>query len=78
MDDSFVIDVLILGRDGVSLGGKLLNCSLKLTKAIVPVSKRNLRSNENQQSREQDFAFHIAGSADIPVGGSRASRLASR
>ena len=82
VNDALVIDVLILGRYGVSLRRDLLNCSLKFTKALAPVSKWNLRNNYQQQNGEEDFAFHnkwsadIRWNADIPVGGSRASLLA--
>ena len=77
MDDSLVVDVLITGSGGGSLRRDLLNCRLKFTKAVAPVSKRNLRSNEKQQNREEDLTFHsgVPRSADILVGGSRASLL---
>lgn len=69
VNDAFVIDVLIVWGDRAPLRRQLLYCCLKFTKAIATINKRDLRSNEDKQNRQKDFAFHLGAPTSLSAVG---------
>src|SRR5215831_12491624 len=62
MDNALVIYVLIVLSGRSSLSCELLNCVVQSVKPVAAVRERDLRSDEQQQNREQDFASHTEAS----------------
>src|SRR2546423_12288398 len=58
MNYALVIDVLGIVESCDTLHSKLLNHAVEFSEAISPISKRNLREDDEGQDCDEDLSFH--------------------